>query len=155
LAFLLTAQWLAEDKINVQTSTCWIKEWLVSTGDLASGVWIFAIALHTFFAIIKGEKFSYPISLSATASLWLFIYAMAIAGVLSHRRGLYLRAVAWVCCGRDKSIPNGWSFNWESMATREMESLERRCVASLLVVYVCVLAISNRCQKTVPLPIRG
>jgi hypothetical protein len=39
------------------------------------------------------------------------------------------------------------------MATRERESLETRCVESLLVAYMCVLAISNGCQKTVPLPI--
>ena len=56
---------------------------------------------------------------------------------------------------RDKGMPNGCSFNWESMAMRERKSLETHCVESLLVVYVCVLAISNRCQKTVPPPIRG
>jgi hypothetical protein len=32
---------------------------------------------------------------------------------------------------------NGWSLNWESMATRERESLETRCVESLL---LCVCA---------------
>ena len=26
-----------------------------------------------------------------------------------------------VHCGRDKSMPNGWSFNWASVATRERE----------------------------------
>src|SRR2546423_10289519 len=41
-----------------------------------------------------------------------------------------------VYCGRDKGMPNGWSFNWESMATKERENLETRCVDSLLVLYV-------------------
>jgi hypothetical protein len=37
-------------------------------------------------------------------------------------------------------MPNGWSFNWESMATRERETLEMRCVESLLdVCAMCVL----------------
>jgi hypothetical protein len=57
-------------------------------------------------------------------------------------------------CGRDKGMPNGGSFNWENMTTGESESLETRCVESLLVVYVCVLAISSRCQKTVPPPVK-
>jgi len=35
-------------------------------------------------------------------------------------------------CRRDKGMSNSWSFNWASMATRERESLERRCVESLL-----------------------
>jgi hypothetical protein len=43
-----------------------------------------------------------------------------------------------VCCGRDKGMLNGCSFNWESMATRERESLEMRCVESLFVIYMCV-----------------
>ena len=39
-------------------------------------------------------------------------------------------------------IPNGWSFNWESMATRERENLEKRCVESFLVVYLCCCFLS-------------
>jgi hypothetical protein len=97
LAFLLTVRWLADDKIDVRTSTCFAEGWFVSTGDLASGVWIFAIALHTFFAIIKGQKLPYSIFLSAVAALWLFIYTMAVAGVVSHKRNFYVRAGAWVC----------------------------------------------------------
>jgi hypothetical protein len=58
-------------------------------------------------------------------------------------------------CGRGKGIPNGWSFNWNGMATRERAGLETRCVESLLVVYLCLLAISSRCQKTVPPLVRG
>ena len=43
---------------------------------------------------------------------------------------------------RDKDMPNGWCFNWESMATRERENLETYCVGSLLVVYVCLSLLS-------------
>ena len=58
---------------------------------------------------------------------------------------------------------NGWSVNWESMATRkrerererERENLETRCVERFLVVYMCVVALHDRCQKTAPVPIRG
>jgi hypothetical protein len=43
----------------------------------------------------------------------------------------------------DQGIPNGWLFNWASMATREMESLEARWVESFLVVYaLCVRLLS-------------
>ena len=34
-----------------------------------------------------------------------------------------------------KDLPNGWSFNWASMAMRGRESLEARGVESLPVVY--------------------
>jgi hypothetical protein len=58
-------------------------------------------------------------------------------------------------CGRDKGMPNGWSFNWESMTTRERESPGTCCVESLHVVYMSCVSFCHRCQKTVPLPIRG
>ena len=46
-------------------------------------------------------------------------------------------------CGMDQGIPNGWLFNWASMATRERERLEARWVESLLVVYaLCVSLLS-------------
>jgi hypothetical protein len=41
-------------------------------------------------------------------------------------------------CRRDEGVPDGWSFNGESMATREMAGLETRWVESLLVVHLCL-----------------
>jgi hypothetical protein len=38
-------------------------------------------------------------------------------------------------------MPNGWSFNWESMATKERENLETRSVGTLLVVYVLLMSL--------------
>ena len=40
-------------------------------------------------------------------------------------------------------MPNSWLFNWESMATREKENLEKRCVESFLGVYMycCFLSM--------------
>jgi hypothetical protein len=42
--------------------------------------------------------------------------------------------------GRDKGMPNGWSFNWER------EGLETRCLGSLLVVYLslCLMDAKRR-----------
>ena len=68
----------------------------MSTGDLASGTWIFAIALHTFFALIKGYKLPYRVFIAVIFGLWGFIYGMAIIGVALHPKDLYVRAGAWV-----------------------------------------------------------
>jgi hypothetical protein len=54
-----------------------------------------------------------------------------------------------VCCGRDKCMPNGGSFSWESMATWDGKPRDALC--DLLVVYVCVCV----CLDSSPLPIRG
>ncbi|KAL9619303.1 MAG: hypothetical protein Q9160_006068 [Pyrenula sp. 1 TL-2023] len=95
ISFLLSSRWLAENKINVETSTCWAEGWFLSTGDLASGIWILTIAIHTFFALVRGYKLPYPVFIAVIFAVWAFIYAMAIIGVLSHRSDFYVRAGAW------------------------------------------------------------
>ena len=62
---------------------------------MASGVFIFSIALHTFFAVVKGRSLSNKIFYSWIAGAWIFVYAMAIIGVGIDPQ-LYKRAGAWV-----------------------------------------------------------
>jgi hypothetical protein len=63
---------------------------------------------------------------------------------------IFYKGVSFEClsyCGRGKGMPNGWSFNWESMATRErgkpgdMSYRELACCLRA----ICVLAVSSRC----------
>ncbi|KAL9114909.1 MAG: hypothetical protein Q9227_001152 [Pyrenula ochraceoflavens] len=95
IAFMLTSRWLVEDKIEVGSQTCWAEGWFVSTGDLASGTWIFAIAVHTFFALVKGYKLPYRLFVATIFALWVFIFGMAIIGVVLHPGDFYVRAGAW------------------------------------------------------------
>lgn len=95
VAFALTARYLATDKIEVGTKTCWANGWFISTGDLASGVFILAIAIHTFFAVVKGRRVSNKKFAAGIVSAWIFVYAMAIIGVGIDPH-LYVRAGAWV-----------------------------------------------------------
>jgi hypothetical protein len=100
LAFSITLVWLRENKIDAHSTTCFVEGWFVSTGDLASGVWIFAIALHTFYALIKGRRIPTPVFTAVIGVLWFFIYAMAVIGVALHPHNYYVRAGAWVMCFR-------------------------------------------------------
>ena len=96
ISFSLTSAYLAAGKIEVGTTTCWANGWFVSVGDLASGVFIFGIALHTFFAVVKSRRPSSRVFYSCIAVAWIFVYAMAIIGVGIDTK-LYVRAGAWVC----------------------------------------------------------
>ncbi|EXJ77619.1 hypothetical protein A1O3_09847 [Capronia epimyces CBS 606.96] len=94
LAFTLTARYLATDKIQVGTTTCWANGWFISTGDLASGVFILAIAIHTYFFLVKGQRVSNKAFITGIACAWIFVYGMAAIGVAMDR-DLYVRAGAW------------------------------------------------------------
>ncbi|KAF2089955.1 hypothetical protein K490DRAFT_7832, partial [Saccharata proteae CBS 121410] len=95
LAFLLNAEWLIRNELVVGSSTCWAQGWFVSTGDLSSGVWAMAIALHTFASIVFDYRLS-AAKFNATVLLcWTFVYAMAVVGVAMHPDDIYVRAGAW------------------------------------------------------------
>jgi hypothetical protein len=95
MAFLLNTEWLRMNQIAVGTNICWAQGWFVSTGDLASGVWCFAIGLHTLASVILNYRMSMPYFLGTIASSWAFVYAMALIGVGLHPHNLYVRAGAW------------------------------------------------------------
>ena len=81
-------------RLKLETTTCWANGWFVSTGDLASGVWIFTIALHTFFAVVKGRSISNKVLYWWIAGCWCFVYVLAIITVVLDEN-VYVRAGAW------------------------------------------------------------
>jgi hypothetical protein len=97
LAFSLNIMALSRDAIDVNTSTCWAQGWFVSTGDLASSVFILAIAIHTFMAIVMDYKPPGWALYSAIGFCWVFVYGTAIIGARMHPEDIYVRAGAWVC----------------------------------------------------------
>jgi hypothetical protein len=101
LAFLLNVAWLTRDAVEVGTTTCWAQGWFVSTGDLASSVFITAIAGHTYLGVVRGYRLPTWAFYSAISMMWAFIYGTAILGVVitdngMSTGGLYVRAGAWV-----------------------------------------------------------
>ncbi|KFY13956.1 hypothetical protein V491_06209 [Pseudogymnoascus sp. VKM F-3775] len=67
----------------------------VSIGDLASSVFICAIAVYTFFGVVKDYRLPTVTFYCCIAGLWTFIYVMALIGPLVHRHDIYVRASAW------------------------------------------------------------
>ncbi|KAA8567517.1 hypothetical protein MFRU_048g00170 [Monilinia fructicola] len=99
LAFLLNISSLKDNGIIVGTSTCWAQGWFVSTGDLASSVFISAIACHTFLSVVKKYHLPQWAFYTIVSGCWIFIYGLAVIGVLMHPKDLYVRASAWCWIG--------------------------------------------------------
>ncbi|GJC87258.1 hypothetical protein ColLi_10096 [Colletotrichum liriopes] len=101
LAFLLNIEWLTKNAIEVGTGTCWTQGWFVSTGDLASSVFITGIAIHTYMSIVSAKKVPTWVFHTAIVMMWAFVYGTGILGVIvtengKNEGGLYVRAGAWV-----------------------------------------------------------
>ncbi|TAQ85518.1 hypothetical protein B7494_g6174 [Chlorociboria aeruginascens] len=95
LAFLLNINTLRNNAILVGTPACFAQGWFVSTGDLASSVFICAIAVHTFLAVVKEYRLPSKAFYSIIALLWTFVYVMAIIGPAKYGPSFYVRASAW------------------------------------------------------------
>ncbi|KAF6814906.1 hypothetical protein CPLU01_14269 [Colletotrichum plurivorum] len=100
LAFLLNVEWLARNAIEVGTGTCWTQGWFVSTGDLASSVFITGIAVHTYMSIVSAKPPPTWVFHTAIVLMWGFVYGTGILGVIITENGkedggLYVRAGAW------------------------------------------------------------
>jgi hypothetical protein len=96
MAFLLNISALRYNGIIVGTSTCWAQGWFVSTGDLSSSLFIFAIGAHTFLGVVKEYRLPTKAFYACVAGLWVFNYVIAIIGVILHPHDFYVRASAWV-----------------------------------------------------------
>jgi len=102
-AFMLNITWLNRDEIAVGTHACWAQGFFVSNGDLAASCFITAIAVHTYFSLVRGYKPPHRVLYAVVLGLWTFVYLMGALGVAitnngKEQGGLYVRAVAWVCC---------------------------------------------------------
>ncbi|KAF4815987.1 hypothetical protein CGCSCA5_v006926 [Colletotrichum siamense] len=100
LAFLLNVEWLTRNAIEVGTKTCWTQGWFISTGDLASSVFITAIAMHTYISIVRAKMLPTWAFHTAIVMMWGFVYGTGILGVIvtengKNDGGLYVRAGAW------------------------------------------------------------
>lgn len=100
-AFSLNAAWLIQNGIMVDTATCFTQGLLVSVGDLASSVFITAVAIHSYLSIVKGYQPRDKVLYFVIFGLWSFILLMSTLPVAATRNGaahggFFVRAVAWV-----------------------------------------------------------
>ncbi|EME39046.1 hypothetical protein DOTSEDRAFT_108850, partial [Dothistroma septosporum NZE10] len=95
IAFSLSIQWLITNSISSGTSACWAQGWFVSTGNLASGVFSIAIAIHSFLDIVCNIRLSRFLFKVSILGLWSCIYTLAIIGIAVHPNDFYTRAGAW------------------------------------------------------------
>lgn len=109
LAFLLNVEWLRLDAVVIENPICFAQGWLVSTGDLASGVWCFAIGLHTFASVILDYRLSPRKFFAAIIFLWAFIYGVSVIPVAMFGKDAYVRSGIWCWVHHDLKDLRLWT----------------------------------------------
>jgi hypothetical protein len=109
LAFLLNVEWLRLGSVQVENPVCFAQGWLVSTGDLGSGVWCFAIGLHTFASVILDYRLKPKYFYATIVALWVFILGVSSIGIGLHSENLYVRSGVWCWIHHDLNDLRLWT----------------------------------------------
>jgi hypothetical protein len=108
-AFLLNASWLHHGGIVVEESACFAQGLFVSLGDLASSMFITAIAVHTYLSVVTKHHISHRVLYCVIGAIWIFVYAISFIPIAATNNGeavggFFVRAGAW--CWMNKEYEN-------------------------------------------------
>jgi|SRR5690242_2719730 len=99
IAFAMSFHWLRINKILAPTAPCFIQAWFLQIGDVSSGFFVLAIAVHTWLGVVKGYKMPYKWFVVSILGLWGFALLLTVLGPAMYRDHYFGRAGGWVSCG--------------------------------------------------------
>ena len=96
LAFLICLKWIADDKISADTAGCFLQGLWLQIGDPESGLFVLAIAIHTFLLVALGIKLSHRVFVIFVVSIWAFVVLLVIIPLGTYGRFVLIPSGAWV-----------------------------------------------------------
>ena len=96
VAFAISFNWLRIGKILAPTAPCFIQAWFLNLGDVASGFFVLAIAVHTWLGVVRGYKMTYGWFVVLILCIWLFALVLTVLGPAMHGNRFFARAGGWV-----------------------------------------------------------
>jgi hypothetical protein len=96
IAFSISFHWLRINQIVAPTGACFLQAWFLQIGDVASGFFVLAIAIHTWLGVVKGYKLPYMWFVVSIVSIWFFALLLTVLGPAMHQERYFARAAGWV-----------------------------------------------------------
>ncbi|PKY01200.1 family A G protein-coupled receptor-like protein [Aspergillus campestris IBT 28561] len=95
LAFLICLKWIVSDKIEASSTACFLQGFWLQIGDPSSGLFVLAIAIHTFFLVTMGRKISHRMFVISVVSTWVFVAILVIIPIGLYGRSVFIPSGAW------------------------------------------------------------
>ncbi|KAF2156505.1 family A G protein-coupled receptor-like protein [Myriangium duriaei CBS 260.36] len=95
MSFLISFHWIRQDAILAPTRACFAQGWLINIGDVASGLFVFFIAAHTFMCAVKGRRLDHKIFIALILFTWALSLALTAIGPIVFGNKYFVRAGAW------------------------------------------------------------
>lgn len=83
-AFLISFHWIRKRMILAPSSPCFAQAWLLHSGDVSSGFFVLAIAVHTFYTAVHGKRVGHKTFAVIVVLIWVFSYFLTGLGVGLH-----------------------------------------------------------------------
>ncbi|KAJ5082227.1 hypothetical protein N7532_011270 [Penicillium argentinense] len=109
LAFLICLKWIVTDKIKSGTAGCFLQGLWLQIGDPGSGLFVLAIAIHTFLLVVWGRKMSYKVFVTFICSIWAFVALIVIIPLGMYGADVYVPSGAWCWINEDYETVRLWT----------------------------------------------
>jgi G protein-coupled glucose receptor regulating Gpa2/G protein-coupled glucose receptor regulating Gpa2 C-term len=95
VSFLFTLYWLRLGKIDSPSAACFAQAWLLNMGDLSSGMFVLAIAAHTWYSVVLGRKVKYSVFTAGILGIWALAFLLTVLGPSTKGPNFFAKTNAW------------------------------------------------------------
>jgi len=96
LGFIVSLRWVNQNAIRATDAGCFLQGIWLQIGDPMSGLFVLAIALHTFMHVSLGRQISHRVFVSIVVGLWVFGVVLIIIPIAIYGQYVWVPSVAWV-----------------------------------------------------------
>ncbi|KAF2207345.1 hypothetical protein CERZMDRAFT_7712, partial [Cercospora zeae-maydis SCOH1-5] len=96
-AFLVSWHWLRVNAILAPSAPCFAQAWLLHSGDMSSGFFVLAIAVHTYFTAVHGKRLRDGTFTAMVVGVWIWSYLLTAVGVWLRGRDAYFTVAGSWC----------------------------------------------------------
>lgn len=109
LGFMICVKWIATDKIKSATAACFLQGLWLQIGDPGSGLFVLAIAFHTFLLVVWGYKMSHKMFVSFVVGVWVFIAIITIIPLAAYGADVWVPSGAWCWINEEYETVRLWT----------------------------------------------
>ncbi|KAJ5901259.1 hypothetical protein N7504_007252 [Penicillium tannophilum] len=95
LGFIVSLRWIDQNSIHAEDPGCFLQGIWLQIGDPMSGMFVLAIALHTFLHVSLGRQISHKVFVSFVVGLWIFGIILVVIPIGIYGSHVWMPSVAW------------------------------------------------------------
>lgn len=96
VGFTLDFHWYRINAILAPTAPCHVQGAFINFGNLASGLFVLAIACHTWHSVARGRRMDTRAFYAIVGFAWLLSVVLTIIGPIQHGNTFFVRTGSWV-----------------------------------------------------------